>query len=519
MGYSQHDSVEFMEHFLDVLHEDLNRVDRNNVQPATAIENEDKLSDEQLANEQWKRHKERNDSIITELFYGQYKSKLVCPQCSKVSLTFDPFLYLPIPLTKNTVNYTFYLFTQDDNQPKRLTCKLPQGSKILSILEHVTSKTEIGRRHLIPCLIKENGGLDLELRNHSYIPDDIGTRLKKLFIFQKPENELELQKFIIHQTVHEEFIRSNVISYLDKCEYCNKQLQRVPRESILWCKCNKVAYCKESCLQEDFELHKKNCKIDDSNRTLVGWPSIFYRSLDLVTYEEFMDGLEKQALNSIQINETQVDEEEEEDKEIANNDVHVGHEIKEGQLELDSESKAQNLTPSKAKNEEEITEESEEKDDQMQIDEPEEIKTENSDSNDSNSVEKNEDKEEEKIIDSGFRFILRGKENDLNSEKDTIYIPKDDSEAEQKKFRDCIRKYYYLYVDWKEKYSKLDEDGNRKTFKLSIQSKELIYTAKSFDNSSYFSSSDQERKADCTLDDLMTKFTEPETLSTQEAWV
>lgn len=29
---------------------------------------------------------------------GQYKSTLVCPVCSKVSVTFDPFMYLSLPL-------------------------------------------------------------------------------------------------------------------------------------------------------------------------------------------------------------------------------------------------------------------------------------------------------------------------------------------------------------------------------------------------------------------------------------
>lgn len=37
-----------------------------------------------VAEEAWQRHKMRNDSFIVDLFQGQYKSKLVCPVCSKV---------------------------------------------------------------------------------------------------------------------------------------------------------------------------------------------------------------------------------------------------------------------------------------------------------------------------------------------------------------------------------------------------------------------------------------------------
>lgn len=42
------------------------------------------LSLQVVAEEAWQRHKMRNDSFIVDLFQGQYKSKLVCPVCSKV---------------------------------------------------------------------------------------------------------------------------------------------------------------------------------------------------------------------------------------------------------------------------------------------------------------------------------------------------------------------------------------------------------------------------------------------------
>jgi len=40
----------------------------------------------------------RNDSIIRDLFYGQYKSQVECPECKEVSVTFEPFLTLQLPI-------------------------------------------------------------------------------------------------------------------------------------------------------------------------------------------------------------------------------------------------------------------------------------------------------------------------------------------------------------------------------------------------------------------------------------
>ena len=39
-----------------------------------------------VADEAWDVYKQRNDSFVVDLLQGQYKSKLVCPVCNKVSL-------------------------------------------------------------------------------------------------------------------------------------------------------------------------------------------------------------------------------------------------------------------------------------------------------------------------------------------------------------------------------------------------------------------------------------------------
>lgn len=37
-------------------------------------------------------------NFICHYFQGQYKSTLVCPDCKKISIAFDPFMYLSLPL-------------------------------------------------------------------------------------------------------------------------------------------------------------------------------------------------------------------------------------------------------------------------------------------------------------------------------------------------------------------------------------------------------------------------------------
>lgn len=64
-----------------------------------------------MAEEAWRNHRRRNDSVIVDTFHGLFKSTLVCPECRKVSVTFDPFCYLsvPLPVSKDRVMEVFFV--------------------------------------------------------------------------------------------------------------------------------------------------------------------------------------------------------------------------------------------------------------------------------------------------------------------------------------------------------------------------------------------------------------------------
>lgn len=75
-------------------------------------------SDAAASWEAWNKHILRNESIICDLFHGQYKSTLECTICKRISITFDPFLMasLPIPNTKyEDVEGYFLQYNQDQN--------------------------------------------------------------------------------------------------------------------------------------------------------------------------------------------------------------------------------------------------------------------------------------------------------------------------------------------------------------------------------------------------------------------
>ncbi|KAL3761895.1 LOW QUALITY PROTEIN: hypothetical protein ACHAW5_006124 [Stephanodiscus triporus] len=157
VGYDQHDSQELCAYVLDALHEDTNRVGANRRTTTTTTttttgpcgsesegegkEEEDEEEDDGIASDRaWEERRAREDSEVSGYFLGQVKSRLMCPnddgdgdddddddaaveeeeeeeeeevgggtgrrrrrrRCGRVSTTFDPCMYLSLPIPGGT---------------------------------------------------------------------------------------------------------------------------------------------------------------------------------------------------------------------------------------------------------------------------------------------------------------------------------------------------------------------------------------------------------------------------------
>ncbi|XP_069760277.1 ubiquitin carboxyl-terminal hydrolase 15-like isoform X6 [Narcine bancroftii] len=124
-GYQQQDSQELLAFLLDGLHEDLNRIRKK---PYIQLKDAEGRPDEVVAKEAWENHRKRNDSIIVDIFHGLFKSTLVCPECSKISVTFDPFCYLtlPLPLKKERTLEVFLVGSDPLTKPMQYKVVVPK---------------------------------------------------------------------------------------------------------------------------------------------------------------------------------------------------------------------------------------------------------------------------------------------------------------------------------------------------------------------------------------------------------
>ena len=93
---------------------------------------------QEVADEFWQKHKERNDSMVESLFLGQFKSTLVCPVCQETSVVFDPFLSMSIPLPRKMLSRAVIFIPQDPSKvPVRVSDVIDTGGRF--ILYHHSS--------------------------------------------------------------------------------------------------------------------------------------------------------------------------------------------------------------------------------------------------------------------------------------------------------------------------------------------------------------------------------------------
>ncbi|KAL9102414.1 MAG: hypothetical protein Q9163_002435 [Psora crenata] len=151
-GYQQQDSQEFLLFLLDGLQEDLNRIHQKPYieKPDSTDEMvNDPAALREMADKCWEIYKKRNDSVITDLFAGMYKSTVVCPVCDKVSIIFDPFNNLTLQLPIQNIWSKSIRVYPLRSAPFEVAVDIDKNSSWSTLGEYVAKKLGLDSKKLI----------------------------------------------------------------------------------------------------------------------------------------------------------------------------------------------------------------------------------------------------------------------------------------------------------------------------------------------------------------------------------
>uniref|UniRef100_A0A663LUD5 Ubiquitin carboxyl-terminal hydrolase 19 n=1 Tax=Athene cunicularia TaxID=194338 RepID=A0A663LUD5_ATHCN len=291
-GYAQHDAQEFMAFLLDGLHEDLNRIHNK---PYTETVDSDGRPDEVVAEEAWQRHKMRNDSFIVDLFQGQYKSKLVLcpgPGCAAVSITFDPFLYLPVPLPQKQKVLTVYYFAKEPHKKpiKFLVSISKENSSAMEVLDSVAHSVRVKPENLRLAEVIKNRFHRMFLPSNSL---DTVSPTDLLLCFEVLSPELAKERVVELQVQQRPQVPSGPVA---KCAACQKK-QLPEDEKLRRCtRCYRVGYCNVACQKTHWPDHKALCRPEN-----IGFPFLISVPESRLTYARLAQLLEGYARYSVSV--------------------------------------------------------------------------------------------------------------------------------------------------------------------------------------------------------------------------
>ena len=155
-GYGQHDSQELIMYMLDGLNEDLNRIKKK---PYVEVKEYPNMPDEELSKKRWDEYIMRNKSIITDIFIGQLRSRLVCPLCKKISIAFDPFMILNVPIPQFHFMSLMYVPSDFTKAPLLIKVKLLLNTLLSEVDELLRDALKATKNDLISYAIVKDRGI------------------------------------------------------------------------------------------------------------------------------------------------------------------------------------------------------------------------------------------------------------------------------------------------------------------------------------------------------------------------
>ena len=144
-GYAQQDSNEFLIYLLDKIHEDLNSISQK---PYIEIEEKRKdEEDEDASKRWWEKHLLRENSIIVDLFHGQFKSTITCNYCDRVAVSFDSYIFLSLPIPSGKYEINMKYFGYEISNIFEFRIPITENTTVLNIIEIIKNRLAVIKKN------------------------------------------------------------------------------------------------------------------------------------------------------------------------------------------------------------------------------------------------------------------------------------------------------------------------------------------------------------------------------------
>ena len=150
----QHDVHEVFDFLIDKLHEDTNEV---GVKPYVENPEGSGVDDVQISQLAWGRHALRHSSVVKDVVGGQIRSQLVCPDCGKVSATFDYFSTLNVAIPSTATFQILFVpqlasssSSESQKNAEAYNFEINRSTPLQAIIHSLIKRINLRRKNQLP---------------------------------------------------------------------------------------------------------------------------------------------------------------------------------------------------------------------------------------------------------------------------------------------------------------------------------------------------------------------------------
>lgn len=218
----QQDSYVFLSNLFNLLHMELNRSNNKEEIKLENCKQKEDETEQEASVRLLKKFKNKDDSIIYDLFQGQYKLTITCKDCGSKSFYFKNFVTLGLPIPSKKSRIQFKLFTNEGRYIKiiaKVDEKTLMSDIVLNSISHIKKSNYF--EYLKTTKVKNN----LFNYNVSEVPQNILYNNIQIIEFNKWHlitNIYETNYFDINNNNIKNKIIGNKLDNLKYFEYSNK---------------------------------------------------------------------------------------------------------------------------------------------------------------------------------------------------------------------------------------------------------------------------------------------------------
>merc|ERR1719450_1726274 len=108
-----------------------------------------RLKDAIEADRYWEKYLAKNNTVVAHSFQGQFKNTVICGECGHVSVSFEPFMYLSVPLPRALDRQVEVVVLLEGGLPTTHLLTLSTHDRVVDLRAALTARLDLSDRKLV----------------------------------------------------------------------------------------------------------------------------------------------------------------------------------------------------------------------------------------------------------------------------------------------------------------------------------------------------------------------------------